>query len=197
MNQAGQPSYDAFRKLLTPRNLKEIQIIYFALGFGVVIFTIVLIFTYNLITQFVSDTDDTLIFILTLLHLVLLFAVIPLSKVLFTKVLKSESFFKILAPYVEKQSEDSVDRSTWSLWYRIRLAHIIRLAVFESIAVFGLVICTLATFSGILQAYPLYWINLVSSLLFIVFLMNNFPTVDKLERFFREYVQDQSVYRGG
>ncbi|UCF63642.1 MAG: hypothetical protein JSW33_13935 [bacterium] len=194
MNHTGQPSYDEFKKMLTPRNLKEIQIIYFALGTGVVIFMLVLIFTYFLVSEFVSGTDDNLIFMLTLIHLLFLLTGIPLSKFLFKKILNSAGVSTILTPAVVRKTKDSVDRSSWSLWNRIRLAHILRLALFESIAVFGLIICTLATFSGVIKAYPIYWINLVSSFLFIMFLINNFPNAEKLQRFFMEYIQDQPLY---
>jgi len=193
MNQESLPSYEEFRKILTSRNLKEMQIIYFALGFGIVVFNIVLVLTYNVMTQYTSGAEDKVILFISILHFLILFAVILLNQFLFLKVLKSQRSGATFVPAAQDQPSDTVNRSTHTFWNRLRVAHIFRLALFESVAVFGLVVCTLAAFNGVLQAHPIYWLNLFSSLLFMVFLVNHFPTPEKLERFFREYVQGQSI----
>lgn len=63
----------------------------------------------------------------------------------------------------------------------LRSALILRLALLEGPALFGLVICLLAATSGALRATPLYWLNALSALAFLAYGVLRFPTMERLE----------------
>jgi hypothetical protein len=192
MNQLENLRYEDFRKVLTEQHLKELQIIYFALGFGVFIFTMVLFFIYNTISEFVTSQDYSHILLLSVLHFVLLLVCFPISRYLFENTLQGKWISKITNMTLGQSGSPETKKPIELFWDRLRTAHIIRLALFEGIALFGLVICTLAMFDGTIQQYPVLWINLISPMVFGIILVLYFPTVEKLERFFREYVQGRS-----
>lgn len=192
MTQLKNLTYEDFRKVLSPQHLKELQIIYFALGFGIFIFTVILFFIYNTISSMVASTDDSQILMLSIIHFVLLITCFPLSKYLFENITKGKWISKFVSQNPGERENAAPEEPAKTFWDRLRTAHIIRLALFEGVALFGLVICLLAMFDGVMQIYPAYWVNLTSSFVFGMILVYNFPSVEKMETFFREYVQDQS-----
>jgi hypothetical protein len=192
MNQFEKITYEDIRKVFTLQKLKELQIVYLALGFGVFIFTIILFFIYTTISGMVVSTDDSQILIMTIIHLILLSSSFPLSKFLFINIIRGRWAAKLVSQDSGLHKDGVHLEPAKAFWDRIRTAHIIRLALYEGIALFGLVTCSLAVFNGVLQSYPIYWINMISSFIFIMILAYNFPSSEKMESFFREYVQAQS-----
>jgi hypothetical protein len=180
-----------FRRVLTAQHLKELQIIYLALGFGIFVFTVVLFFIYNAISEVVTPQDPTQIMLLSMVHFALLLICFPVSKYLFDNTVRGKWVLKITSPSTGDADQAVPKEPAEIFWNRLRTAHIIRLALFEGVALFGLLVCALAMFDGIMQSYPVCWINLLSSFVFGMIVMSKFPTVEKLERFFREYVQGQ------
>jgi len=63
----------------------------------------------------------------------------------------------------------------------LRGALIVRLAVLEGPALFGLVICLIAATGGALRATPLYWLNALSAVAFLGYGVLSFPTAERLE----------------
>lgn len=61
---------------------------------------------------------------------------------------------------------------------------ILRLAMLEGAALFGLVVCLLSVFNGSLYQQPLIWINLVSAAVMIAVSGATFPTRDRLQKIF-------------
>lgn len=62
----------------------------------------------------------------------------------------------------------------------IRAASLLRLALLEAPALFGVVICIIASQRGVLHAEPLTWLNLASSAAFFIVLILTFPTRDRV-----------------
>ena len=83
MDQFENFTAEDFRKVLTQQSLKELQIIYLALGFGIFLFTIVLFVIYNTISEIVTSGDASQILLLSIIHFILLLSCFPLSKYLF------------------------------------------------------------------------------------------------------------------
>ncbi|MBM4117619.1 hypothetical protein FJ251_07705 [bacterium] len=63
----------------------------------------------------------------------------------------------------------------------LRGALIVRLALLEGPALFGLVICLIAATGGALRATPLYWLNALSAVAFVGYGVLSFPTAERLE----------------
>jgi hypothetical protein len=69
---------------------------------------------------------------------------------------------------------------------RIRVADIIRYALFECVSFFGLIVCMLAVLSGVLREEPVYWVNGLSTVVFAALIAFTFPSRERLKRIFTE-----------
>jgi hypothetical protein len=67
-----------------------------------------------------------------------------------------------------------------------RTTVIMRLALMEGSALFGLAVCMIGATNGVLRAVPEYWINLLSPFLLIGFGIATFPTKERLVDWFAE-----------
>jgi len=67
-----------------------------------------------------------------------------------------------------------------------RTALIVRLALMESAAFFGLVVCLLAVFNGLLPDDTKYWINLASTVFLVVYGLVTLPTKERLAGWFEQ-----------
>jgi len=63
----------------------------------------------------------------------------------------------------------------------LRKAMLVRLALLEGPALFGLVVCLLAALGGALRATPIYWLNALSALAFLAIAVLSFPTRERVE----------------
>lgn len=63
---------------------------------------------------------------------------------------------------------------------RVQTAFIVRLACREGAGLLGMTVAYVAAASGVLRAYPAYWVNLAPFGLFLGFLATHWPTADKL-----------------
>jgi hypothetical protein len=70
----------------------------------------------------------------------------------------------------------------------IQQATMLRLALLEGAALFGLVVCVIGVLGGVLHRYPLYWVNSVSALIMLGTVVATFPTRERLEQVFRDYI---------
>jgi hypothetical protein len=62
----------------------------------------------------------------------------------------------------------------------LRTAIIVRLAVLEGAAIFGLSVCVIGVTGGVMESEPLYWLNLGSGVLLIAFGVITFPSREGL-----------------
>lgn len=67
----------------------------------------------------------------------------------------------------------------------IRTAKIIRIAIIEAAVFFGLVTCFMAVTSRVLYQNPYYWANALSYVIFVVMLLRDFPSREKMTELFR------------
>jgi hypothetical protein len=70
---------------------------------------------------------------------------------------------------------------------------IIRLAMYEALALFGLVICLLAVLEDIVQTYPVYWLNLLSSLVVVGYMIMTMPNAQCITMVFKEKIKRIAV----
>ena len=69
---------------------------------------------------------------------------------------------------------------------RLRGAWILRLALLEGSALFGIVVCLIGALDGTLREQPVFWLNAIPAILFLVFAAATFPTRDRLLERLRE-----------
>ena len=164
------PSLADFQRALTPEYLRIQQVLYFALAMGVATFAGVVAFLYFSQSGEATDPDTSGLYFITLFHLFLalgLYVAIPF----------------VYRTVLQQASKADVE----AILTRIRTAEIVRLAMFEGAALFGLVACVIGTTSGAMAAQPIYWGNLFSTFVMLGFVALAFPTQDRLENIFRTY----------
>jgi len=158
--------------LVSTQQARPLQIIYGATASAVITFFLVLI---ALVSSGAGGSDDPsrgslTASVLSLVHL--LFGV--------TVYVVSPTVFRAMCT-----PKDPAGVGALSLPGLLR-ALIIRLALMESVALFGLVVCLIALETGALAEEPLYWLNLASGAVFVGFLAATFPTSDRLQMLLRD-----------
>jgi Na+/H+ antiporter NhaD/arsenite permease-like protein len=78
-----------------------------------------------------------------------------------------------------------------------RSAIIVRLATLEGAAFFGLAVCMVSATNGTLRTFPLYWINLISAGVLLLYGTSTFPTKERLVGWFEERFNVQSIGDAG
>jgi len=66
-------------------------------------------------------------------------------------------------------------------FFMIRGAIIVRLAMFEGVAFFGLVICLLGIIQGVLQLHTGYWVNAFSTVVALGLILKTYPSRERIE----------------
>lgn len=109
--------------------------------------------------------DLTLVSILTLAHLVLAAGAWGLAFVLYRK--------RLARPF-------ETPPTAADCLAALRTATVLRLAVLEAPALFGAIVCLIASQRGVLDVEPLYWLNLASAAAFVAAAVLTFPTRDRV-----------------
>lgn len=185
---------EEFQKALTPQNIKVLQVIFLALGLAVFIFVMLALIFYAVLPQNEEPTNVSPIRVLTIVHLLLIPVIFYISKKLYDQLFQGNRFSQLPSDSAQLQQLSRLTLSE-NLLAIIRTTSIIRLAMWEALALFGLTICFLGSLQGILQHHPLYWINLISAIVFEMMVFTEFPSRQKLELLFREKWPQQTIYR--
>jgi len=174
MEQEAKAALDDFNKALTPLNIRTMQLIYGALGFGVFAFFMVVVFMMSKtpVEQGVSE-DVSFLNMLSLAHLAVALACFIASKIVYELVIKTS----------QRLSTTLTGDQCFGI---IRSASIIRLALMEGAAFFGLVVILMGATEGQLGKFPVYWFNIFSSVAIIAFILAYFPSKTRLEQTFRD-----------
>jgi hypothetical protein len=175
-------SLSAFQQALTSPQLLQLRILHVALGMGVAFLSIVVFILFNSIPATNLQPDLELLNILSLVNLFIVFSCVPLSKVL------SEIPFKMFAQRSNQPQTDNSHteeaQTIGQILSVIRTSHIIRLAVLEGVAFFGLVVCIIGATNGGLSLRSEYWLNGVPAIFYIIFVSLSIPSASRLEQLF-------------
>jgi len=144
--------------------LKSLQIFYFAFGVGALLLLFFVLFQSVSATDIPVVVEDEVARLLSIVHLVYGLLAYSLAPVLFRRILSGGL------------SSGHVDR----LLAALRNAYVLRLTLFEGVAYFGLVVILLSINDGVLALFPQYWINILSTLILLVFIPVTFPTRERV-----------------
>lgn len=185
MDHKERVSLDDFRRVATPGAVRVLQLIHLALLGTVSMFTFgVVLVHYMYAPAAAADAEEVaLIRVLSLGVLMMATAVYGTVMHLYPRVL-----LRARPPDAGPDTPAS-DPAAWSL-ARIRTAEILRLALLEAPALFGLAVCILAGFNGVLQAHPVYWLNALPAVVLIAYATLNFPSLDRLIDLFRNHLME-------
>ena len=177
MRREGAVTLQDLYHAMTPAIVKSYQVFYFANAIGVLIFFFVVLFLF--LQSFsnpiiVADpAAEEYVMMLTMLHLTVLVLAYLMGTFVYRKML-GRAF-----------SAEQRSLSAEAVLSNIRLAGIVRLAVMEWAAFFGLVVLVVATQQSVLQRVPEYWVNVISTVIMFGFVLLTFPTRARLEEVFQ------------
>lgn len=177
-----------FEAVLTDANVRQMQIIQAAMGMGIFTFGIVIAVWYTTATAVPTREDVELIQMLTLVHLLILSGGVAMANILFRNLFSERQLAAAAERKVgDRRGQVLTDPASRALAH-VRSAIILRLAVLEAPALFGLVICFLMVMNGVAAVAPMYLLNALSAAGFIVYLATTFPNKDRLVGIFNDFV---------
>lgn len=171
MNTPQKPSLEAFSDALQDQDIRTIQIIHIALAMGVLLFTVVVFVLFLTVSSESEPAGSELIWLLTILQLVVAGSIYFVARIVFKRQ---------LAAVAASGTKDSLGYVG-----SIRTAMIVRLALLEGAALYGLVVCMLAVLNGAMNANPVYWINLAGVVAMLLFVSWNFPTRESIVEIYK------------
>jgi hypothetical protein len=173
MRREGAVTLQDLYHAMTPAIVKSYQVFYFANAIGVLIFFFVVLFlflqSFSNPTIVADPAAEEYVMMLTMLHLTVLVLAYLMGTFVYRKML-GRAF-----------SAEQRSLSAEAVLSNIRLAGIVRLAVMEWAAFFGLVVLVVATQQSVLQRAPEYWVNVISTVIMFGFVLLTFPTRARLE----------------
>lgn len=169
---------------LKPEYVRTMQVIHGAIVASAIAFFGVVVFLFSQASPNPA-ADTQMPNILSIIHGVLGSQLYGISWFLYGRHLKSETSWGHSNP--PKSNGATVSRVEEAL-SRLRTASIIRLAMFEGVAFFGLVVCLLCAMSGVLHVQPLLWLNGLSVLVLIGLVALTFPTKERIISFLRKQI---------
>ena len=178
MNSYQQLSEHEFERFLTPEVVRVFQIIHSALLGGATMFAFVVLLLH---AQHIDNepVDAEVVTIMSIVNALFAVGAFGISHILFERMFNNQ------------QQNNSIS-STNSLYEQslatIRAAMIVRMAILEGAAFFGLVVCLIAVTGGVTQQEPAYLFNLASYFLFMLVGINTFPTKNALLDIFRKNI---------
>lgn len=186
-------SLPEFQQAVQGGTVRALQLIYAAIAGGVLLFACVVAWlaVAESSGEGAAPGQVELIQWMSLGHLVLAAAGFSLVGGVYDRMLIVARLEKTPATPVAATQGKAVEQAARVEPYLavLRTAEIVRLAMLEAVALFGLVVLLLAALQGVLQAEPVYWLNLLSTLFLLLFVALNFPTAERLEKVFREKLQ--------
>jgi len=155
--------------MLTVESVRGLQILQLSLGVGVVLFCGAIVFFWWS-GEPVESAPPGVVPMLTLAQFAVAVASFAVSAPLFRS--------RLGAVRNAGSPEEGLEA--------LRGAWMLRVAIPEGAALFGAAVAFLAVMNRVVDAHPLYWINLATPAVFVLFVARTFPTRDGLMELLRD-----------
>lgn len=171
-----------FQRALTPQVVFSFQVIHGGVIASAIMFAAAVFYVAST-TPSPSDFESLAkLDLLSMMHVLMATACYLLAKVVFDRQFRTDHESpSISTGAAALPAEAAADGIRF-----LRKAIIIRLALMEAPAFFGLTICLVAALNGVLHEHPRYWANAWPAIILIVFIITTFPTSDRLMATFDE-----------
>lgn len=176
------PTFEELLKIFSAEKLQPIRTIALAICLGMLFFFVVIMILYS--TQYGSGNDNSNPELLDLLLPIVIVITISVSSMMFL------AGDRILAGMVKTRkftANDISNPESRTIISLITTFTIIRLALFEGVSFFGLIILLLSVLSGALNSNPVYWLSILPMLLMFFYAAIIFPTSERVA----QLVQDK------
>lgn len=175
MNSPLHISRSEFESILTRQRLASLSIISIALMMGIVTFAVVA-FAIPAHAQNANKNGTDILLLLTGVHAFIAMTIYTVVPIIVRQLL---SIGKIQTSATDVPLAEKI-------FGALQSAHIIRMAMYEGAAMFGLVICLLTSLWGYTTTDPEFLLNGASALIFLLMAAATFPTRDRLMNIFSE-----------
>jgi hypothetical protein len=191
MQSLSEVSLSDFKQALDQKSVRVSQIIFFGLAAGVVLFSFAVGFLYLNQKNNVYNPDMIqTVNLMSLLVAVAAVSSLTIGKILFEKQFSRDNLASAASRDFMGQDGSSLNLSpAQKCLFIIRTASIIRMATMEGAAFFGLATTMNVVLTGIGSVEPLYYLNMLSVLPLLAYVVVNFPTAEKLEETFKTKIQ--------
>lgn len=179
-----RPPLQAFRDALSAQALRQLQVVHLAIPAGALLFAGVTLLLAPLADPPAAElaSKAELVRTLSLVHALMFLSLLPLALLLprasVARGVQGLREQELPAPLAAQRA-----------LHLVRTASILRLALLEGAALFGVVVCLLAALDGLSSRQPLVWLNLGSTAVLLVASALCFPTRERLEALYREHAQ--------
>jgi len=193
MDDLRNVTFDEFSKALTPQWLRNLRIIQSGLGSGVFVFCSV-VFLLSSAPQSSQQPKNSvlLLSVLSFVHMMMAMGVYAASAVVYN-MLFSDANLTRLSQKKACPGKETVFSPAVQCLSLIFTASIVRLAMMEGAAFFGLVVCLLGVQWGVIETRGIYWGNLFSTVIFLAYVIYTFPTRERIEDIFKAKIS--SMYK--
>jgi hypothetical protein len=192
MNGQVQVEHEAFMRALDGGRLRMMQIIHFMLLAGVLMFGMMIVFFWIQRTDTSGSgmqKDDALLKMLSLVNIVMLAAAFVAGHLIYSW-LSGPRGVVLVGKNPTYRDFSTEAKCAIALF----TGAIFRLAIFEGVALFGLIVCLLGILGGEMAEKPIYWINLVSPAVFVLLVLATFPTRGRMEALFLRRFTDRTPF---
>jgi len=174
---------------ISPAQTRPLQLIYVATAFAVIVFFALLLV---LASSGAGDADPSgqqsmWAAVLSIVHFMFAMGVYGFVPMLFRRMSTARS-----SQGEAHENPPLPGESSNAALPRLHKALIVRLAMMESVALFGLTVCLIAITTGMLKSEPLYWLNLTTGAVLVGFLAATFPTTERLTQALQSMVLGSS-----
>jgi hypothetical protein len=183
-------------EFITDGYVKTLRIIFFAIATGPIIFWAIILFLFSNQPLVRGSTDLSLLNILSAIHAIMLITMIILVNYIFKNGLigsKNPVLSMSGALSADQQKGSNPQEKFLGLFHSLS---IMRLAILEGTAFFGMVVCFLAGKQGVLSTYPIYWLNAISTMLLASFVLKQFPSKEKIMNCYQTFWESQNLKTG-
>lgn len=184
-------SEQQFRAALLQEDIRGMRILQGALAIGLVLFGCATLFiaSRRTLVPIPTPAETASIVQFSIFHAVLFVVGWLLSDVLFRAAFRPEklpALQRLAAGRGEHGAlvRDALQESVLA----IRAAHILRLALREGPALFGVAICYMAVVNGVLDAHPIVGLNACSAAAAVAYLVTTPPSEERLVAIFRRHI---------
>jgi len=156
--------------------LRPLQIIHLAVAGGVFLLLVIAVVIPG--SPMHLEQGEGPMTALSMVHVLAFFAALGLGRFMFDAQTRREK----LDALVQGATPDVARMQVFGL---LRRVYIIRLALLEGASFFGLAVVLIGKMTGVMEVAPIYWLNALSAVFLVGFVIFTFPMREKLEDLFR------------
>jgi len=173
-------NHNSFENITTPESVRVSQIIHGALISGVMLFFAITLFLFDQ-TSPVTPPDNSMMLSISIVHAIICFSSYAVLPFLFSLVFNKTKLDQVAAS--KEPYGAALDM--------IRTGFLLRTALAEGTAFFGLTVCLIGITNGSMHADPKFLLNYGSTVLFLGYAVVSFPTKEKIVQVFKKHFIQQ------